>query len=126
MSGHTPAPWGLCHHLKSIEHDKDCSCGYRGVIYGPEYDGAFAICQPGHDAEIIGQEGLGPRRYPREVEIANAHLIAASPDLLAALIALVGKYGFRCGGDDQLAPAQDQYPEIKQAMLVIVKAEGRP
>jgi hypothetical protein len=56
---------------------------------------------------------------------ANARLIAAAPDMLAALIALVGEYGFRCGDDDQLAPAQDQYAEIKQAMLIIAKAEGR-
>lgn len=85
-AGHTPGPWHLCQHLRGVDEDRACTCGYRGVIYGPEHDLPMAVCQPGHDAEPIGQEGLGPVRYPREVEIANAHLIAAAPTLLECLI----------------------------------------
>lgn len=80
----TPGPWQLCAHLKNINEEIGCSCGYRGVIFGPE-DAGFAICQPGHEPSPAGQEGTEPPRYPRETEIANAHLIAAAPDLYEAL-----------------------------------------
>lgn len=83
---HTPGPWTLCTHLESAGKDRACGCGYRGVIFGPSHDPAMAICQPGHDPAAKGEEGTEPQRYPREVELANARLIAASPDLLAALI----------------------------------------
>lgn len=81
---HTPGPWFVCRHLESVDADNGCRCGYRGVIYGPEHSTAMAICQPGHEPAPAGQEGSEPGRYPREVEIANAHLIAASPALYAA------------------------------------------
>ena len=79
----TPGPWSLCHHLQSVESDNACPCGYRGVVYGPCED-ARAICQPGHEPAPKGEEGTEPERYPRETEIANAHLIAAAPDLYEA------------------------------------------
>lgn len=73
LEGVTPGPWELCAHLK---YNDACSCGYRGVIYGPEPDG-FAICQPGHEPAPEGQEGTEPPRYTRDVEIANMRYIAA-------------------------------------------------
>lgn len=78
----TPGPWHLCAHLKNIDKEIDCKCGYRGVIYGPEPEG-YAICQPGHESH--GWDGLEPPRYDRMTEIANAHLIAAAPDLYEVL-----------------------------------------
>ena len=85
--GFTPGPWSVCQHLKSVKDDAACSCGYRGVVFGPEHGVEMAICQPGHDRPQREEEwGTEPLRYPREVEIANAHLIAAAPDLYGALI----------------------------------------
>jgi hypothetical protein len=74
--GHTPGPWHLCAHLE--DHDK-CSCGYRGGIWGSDRE--HIICEMGSVA-TLDQEGLEPPRYPREVEFANARLIAAAPTLL--------------------------------------------
>ena len=78
-TGHTPGPWKLCHHLRSPEGDKQCPCGYRGGIWGG--DGEHIVCEIGPTI-VPGQEGLEGGRYPREVELANARLIAAAPDLL--------------------------------------------
>jgi len=83
----TPGPWVVCQHLKSVEADQACTCGYRGVIFGPEQDIPMAICQQGHDQELDGQEGLGPQNYPREVQIANGRWIAAAnPTAILELI----------------------------------------
>lgn len=82
----TPGPWLLCAHLKDGDQ---CSCGYRGVIWGPD---SKAICQPGHEPAPEGQEGTEPERYPREVELANARLIAAAPDLLNAAKAVIAQW----------------------------------
>jgi hypothetical protein len=84
----TPGPWEPCQHLKSVADDLACSCGYRGVIFGPDHDVAYAICQPGHQPAPKGQEGTEPARYPREVEIANSQLIALAPDLAAEVVRL--------------------------------------
>lgn len=83
----TPGPWELCAHLESPEADAGCRCGYRGVVYGPERDG-FAVFQPGHDPEIVGQEGLGPQRYPRVTEIANSQLLAYLRNAVPAILAM--------------------------------------
>lgn len=83
----TPGPWELCAHLAMPHVDEKCGCGYRGVIFGPDDD--KAICQPGHEPAPQGQDGSEPGRYPREVEIANARLIAAAPDLYRALQSIV-------------------------------------
>jgi hypothetical protein len=86
----TPGPWEVCRHLESVEADVACTCGYRGSVFGPDPDVPMAVCQPGHDAEIPGEEGMGPQNYPRAVQIANAqHIAAANPAAVLELIALV-------------------------------------
>lgn len=83
----TPGPWEVCRHLEGVEEDNACSCGYRGVIWGPDHDVPMAICQPGHDREPEGQEGLGPCRYERAQEIANSqHIAALNPATALRLI----------------------------------------
>jgi hypothetical protein len=84
--GSTPAPWELCQHLKSKECDEACKCGYRGVVFGPDHDVAYAVFQPGHDPAPKGQEGSEPQRYPRTQEIANSHLMVAMRSAVPHLI----------------------------------------
>lgn len=87
MEAATAAPWNLCRHLESEDADKACSCGYRGVIFGPEHDVAYAVFQPGHDLPLRQEEwGSEPARYPRQVEIANAQLAVAMRNHLPALL----------------------------------------
>lgn len=115
-AAHTPGPWTLCRHLESIEADNDCSCGYRGVIFGPEHDVAMAICQPGHDPAPRGEEGTEPCRYSREVELANSRLIAAAPELLSQLqfaVKLLGAF-----------PAMSGTAQVQSMRDTIAKARG--
>lgn len=105
LEQHTPGPWGLCHHLQSAEKDAACPCGYRGGIWGP--DGEHIICEMG-STETEGQEGLSPARYDRPTELANALLIAAAPDMLAALHS-----------------ACSSNPDWELITSAIAKAEGR-
>lgn len=82
MEKHTPAPWILCHHLQSKENDESCSCGYRGGIWGNDEE--HMICEMG-STSTIGEEALAPPRYDRDIELANARLIVAAPEMLAEL-----------------------------------------
>lgn len=114
--GHTAGPWSLCQHLKGMVEDQSCKCGYRGVIFGPEHDVAMAICQPGHDRPVREEEwGTEPARYPREVELANARLISAAPDLLAALEGLTE----RMVKGDSIS-----FARIEAAVAALAKARG--
>lgn len=116
----TPGPWVLCAHLR----DNDaCECGYRGVIFGPEPIG-YAICQPGHEPAPEGQEGTEPPRYPREVEIANSHLIAAAPELLAALMKFTEDYVEMVNSGDCGFWEPENEDKVKAARAAIAKATG--
>ena len=66
---HTPGPWSLT--TANADTYKGLDCGVKG----PEIDGAldFTICDMCDDG------------YDNETQKANAHLIAAAPDLLEAL-----------------------------------------
>lgn len=57
----TPGPWHLCQHLKGVEQDTACSCGYRGVVYGPEDEGCavFQDTSPNCVAGVVRREGYG-------------------------------------------------------------------
>ncbi|OYR25698.1 hypothetical protein CEV34_2667 [Brucella pseudogrignonensis] len=109
----TPGPWHLCAHLANIDKEIECGCGFRGVIYGPEGIG-YAICQPGFDSDNEGEEGLSPPRYDRMTEIANAHLIAASPELYEALEDVLGL----------ITPEFKECPMVAFAKAALAKARG--
>ena len=86
LAGHTMGPWHLCAHLAN-DDENGCSCGYRGVIYGPQREG-YAVCQPGHEPAPEGQEGTEPPRYERSQEVRNARLIAVAPDMRETILTL--------------------------------------
>lgn len=92
LAGHTMGPWHLCAHLAN-DDENGCSCGYRGVIYGPQREG-YAVCQPGHEPAPEGQEGTEPPRYERSQEVRNARLIAAAPHMRATILALCDAYEY--------------------------------
>jgi len=72
MSGHTPGPWIACDH-------------HSGVGWRVESDAAGYP----NDGWVICTDMMGPDNE------ANARLIAAAPDLLEALIAVLDTSGAR-------------------------------
>ena len=107
MNAHTPGPWQGCLHLRS-NADETCGCGYRGGIWSRTAD--VMVCEIGGP---VGHEGddMIPRS-DRPTQIADHWLIAAAPDMLAALRAVVG-HDHSASGKDALARA------------AIAKATGR-
>jgi len=96
MNKHTPGPW-------NPYFDET-----YGVL-GPD-KGRVAICM-----NLKGAHGLAGRRHGDEVA-ANARLIAAAPDLLAALNAMLTHMGM---DEDEWTK-----PTFDQARAAIAKATG--
>jgi hypothetical protein len=89
---HTPGPWYIdC-------QNESAAIGYRAIV---DKDG-YTVCSP----SPMGQ--------------ANARLIAAAPDLLAALIAFDNAFSHYCEGD----PDSDEVSALYQAREAIAKAKG--
>lgn len=77
MSKHTPGPWWS--HLG--DPNAKCNCPY---IFSAAQNGMGCIATVHYDGD--GTHGAYGHEYePREVAEANARLIAAAPDLLAAV-----------------------------------------
>jgi hypothetical protein len=89
MSKHTPGPWKFHRSVRASNFG-----GYRAGVFGPE----AALVAYAH----------GGNSDDRDVAEANARLIAAAPDLLAALRRLV---------------AEDNLHAYQQAVDAIAKAD---
>lgn len=112
-AAHTPGPWTPCFHL-TPEGDDKCPCGYRGGIWGA--DGAAVVCEMGStDCE------LPLPRYPREVELANARVVIAAPEMLRILKQMISQ--LIQGGEDGKIFWRDDC--VRQAREIIAQAEGR-
>ena len=104
MADHTPAPWRVA------------LCNGRPIgIFAPEDVG-----KPGAVGNIVRNNGIGLPGSP--TALANAYLIAAAPDLLAALRSInkVASPGHRTM--DELIRDLDYITDA--ARLAIAKAEG--
>ena len=89
MSGeHTPGPWTF------LEQEDTESVGNAG--------GPLTICGPANDdlANVYSSDD-STVSIPREQAIANAHLISAAPEMLAALESMVDRWEPDCGGTDR-------------------------
>jgi hypothetical protein len=76
---HTPGPWR--------------DYGHTGYVYGPD----VVVCRCGDysDKELLP--------FNKDRWAADARLIAAAPDLLAALQAMLKRYGIHSNGDIKIA-----------------------
>ena len=68
MTKHTPGPWQVCGASKG-----KCGCG---LVWSRHADAVVAQAGLNGHSDVI---------LPKEERFANAHLIAAAPDLLEAL-----------------------------------------
>ena len=73
----TPGPW-------SVNTSRHYENGKPAIVWGPEGPGHGDVCQL-------------PPIYPREFNEANARLIAAAPDMLAALQMFVDQHTLSSG-----------------------------
>lgn len=99
MSGHTPGPWLA---LPTVA-PRGWNIEARGCTY----------------TVAIARDGTGAPENE-----ANAHLIAAAPELLAACRKLVEWNGNRAGFAEDLLPADQQVEWVADAMRAIAKATG--
>jgi hypothetical protein len=99
MSAHTKGPWSLGKIRDGMVE-----------INGHHHEGLAQVVWQMNDDEVIGE------RSPEKE--ANAHLIAAAPDLLAALQAMVGRWEPDTEGADRRM--------WEAACDAIAKAKGEP
>lgn len=94
---HTPGPWGFS-YVRQV---------------GNAWD-SYAISTPAGDITVRTNPGQGCQRH-----IANARLIAAAPELLAALEALLGWHEAF-----PLTQGEAELPVVQRARAAITKARG--
>jgi hypothetical protein len=78
---HTPGPWSVPHFARP---DVGCECGY---VLADGYMGAVATVHCSHETGENWSNGDNPRF---DEAVANAHLIAAAPELLRCAKILAG------------------------------------
>ena len=111
MTKHTPAPWE--------------------VRKNPHHKRRYDIYSEGRHIAYVGPGHTSPEDYPEGCAImdeANADLIAAAPDMLAALERLMQvierSYGIVNYYDDGGTEAWDEMEEVKAIKAAIAKAKG--
>ena len=100
----TKGPWTFFEH----------SWAHTGIFSSGKRVAALELSEVTEETE----EALGDEMA------ANAHLIAAAPDLYEALEAMVEWYGKRNHTDNHLLPMDSQEHEIADAMMALAKARG--
>lgn len=117
MTNHTPGPWHECNNGR-------CSCGLVWSIPGD-----FPVCTVSddkrHNLQVIAvahehmadAPDLIYQTLPREQCVANARLIAAAPDMLAALRTMLNAIG------NYPVTSVDEAERI--ALAVLAKVEGK-
>lgn len=112
---HTPGPWHA-HRMRLGPRAKDRRCGF--VVNGPDAEPLpTRVC----DLRVpAGVDGFAEGQ-------ANARLIAASPELLQSLTAIVDRIMDHHGGDADFLPVDSDWdPEnfaaIQDARAAIAKA----
>ena len=128
---HTPGPWEVCENdasrvnvaVNSFLHPSDAKIASPSDLneLGDECHDDWNICQCDQD---------NYSRNQTECE-ANARLIAAAPDLLAALESLHAVIDFDCTDDDDLAVApleferrDELFAAFKAALAAMAKAKN--
>ncbi|PWJ88436.1 hypothetical protein C8D77_111159 [Mesorhizobium loti] len=111
---HTPAPWSLPHFARPAV---GCRCGY---VLADGYMGAVATVHcSGEGDGSDWRQGDNPKF---DEAVANAHLIATAPALLAALIKATTKLEhamIHLGSDPEFAAAG-----VEEFREVIARANG--
>jgi len=113
QQAHTPGPWQII-----VEPAKDYDGWRDDGGYRIDADGVEQLAFIWSEGRRLppngGPQSTGPQFGARQAE-ANARLIAAAPDMLAALKSLVGQSGEGVKFSDRMNAALD----------AIAKAEGR-
>jgi hypothetical protein len=105
---HTPAPWVLT--IRPAEHDADFTVAEIEPDRAVDYRGAVARMQSAEHIDGIGKDEL----------IANARLIAAAPEMLAALRGLLEDAKAYGMADSEFSGS------LIEAAIAIRQAEGQP
>jgi hypothetical protein len=113
----TKGPWG-------IEYDVRSNNTIDVVVSAAESPTGFTFiaCV---DVKDEPDDDLSP---PREIALANAHLISAAPDLYGGCNALIGLIQLVCGRDDMPREIKDALllsHRMTEALEALAKAEGR-
>jgi hypothetical protein len=110
---HTPGPWAV------IEEDCDFSIDGEGWFDGQKVKGWVIVGNPDDPNMAIAVIDTGAAPYWDDERLdANARLIAAAPDLLSALRAILAEA-------DTMAMTMRRRAVFEAGCAAIAKAEGR-